>query len=588
VRRRNFKIALHIALSLCFFFPGFSSAQEPVFSAVVSSTQVTQNMVFEIRFELENANGSNFIPPDFGEFRVVGGPAQGSSTVIINGKVSRSQSWTYSLLAPSHGTFTIGAASVVAGRRKLTTRPVIMQVRKAADLAAPGSADPGGKAIRLVAVAGPGNYYPGQQITLEYKLIFSENVQTANTLSEDDYSGFFVQTINTFNREPSYQNIRGTTFATRALRSVALFAHQSGTYTIDPLIMDIGINAPYPVNEGFFTMRRLHNVQVASEPLTIQVLPLPEDIPGQNFSGAVGHYDMKVISSNSSDLSTDDDFKLTIELTGDGDPRRWDPPAVASDGKFELYDPKILEDDVIDSEGKAIHRRIIEYVMIPASAGEYQVYVPFRYFDPTTESYRTISSDTFSLQISQGHLQQRRAIMKDDSTAVNLPIHEVRLTKTEDRFWRAPLHISLFGLLLLGTFFGIWKNRQLKKEATVSPDERLRSAASKHARSQLDHLQHHSQQITNSEFYEKATAAYYKYLLDKFNIPASSLDSGTLDAYFKKNQVPSIVAEKALAFFEECLTVRYGGIPGGHTREEMILRCKSTIDELDRSVRHHI
>ena len=577
-----------MVLSFCFFYSGYGLAQDPVFSAVPSSTQVTQNTVFEIRFELENANGSNFEPPDFGEFRVVGGPAQGSSTVIINGKVSRSQSWTYSILAPRHGNFTIGPASVVAGRKKISTRPITIIVRKAEDLAASGSSDPGGRGIKLEAVVEPGNYYPGQQITLDYKLVYSENVQTANTISEDDYSGFFVQTVNTFNREPSYQNIKGTSFATRTLRSLALFAHQSGSYTIDPLIMDIGINAPYPINEGFFTMRRLHNVQVASDPLTIRVLPLPEDTPGQTFSGAVGHYAMRVVSSNPTDISTDDDFKLTIELTGDGDPRRWDPPGVVSDGKFELYDPRILEDDVIDSEGKALHRRVIEYIMIPSAAGEYKVHVPFRFFDPTTESYRTVSSDTFSLRISQGHLQQRRAIMKDDSAAVNLPLHDVRLTKTDDRFWRSPLHLSLFGLLLIGTCFGAWKSYQRRKESAISPDERSRSSASRHARGKLDQLQHTAGQINDREYYENATAIYYKYLLDKFNIPASSLDAGTLEASFKKNLVPADIAERALAFFEECLTVRYGGIPGGHTKEEMILLCKNTIDDLDRSVQHHI
>ena len=84
--------------------------------ATVTSTKVSEHNVFEIQFELQNANGDQFEPPSFKGFRIAGGPATGSSTTIINGKVSRSESWSYSLIAPTAGTYTIGPATVIAGR----------------------------------------------------------------------------------------------------------------------------------------------------------------------------------------------------------------------------------------------------------------------------------------------------------------------------------------------------------------------------------------------------------------------------------------------------------------------------------------
>ena len=137
MKKRNFRI-LKGSLFCLFIFAAVSvKAQEPVFNASVSSTRVLQNSVFEVQFELQNASGDDFQPPDFRNFRVAGGPAMGSSTVIVNGKVSRSQSWTYSLIAPTAGRFTISPASVIAGRRRLNSQPVTVDVIAAEDM--PGS-----------------------------------------------------------------------------------------------------------------------------------------------------------------------------------------------------------------------------------------------------------------------------------------------------------------------------------------------------------------------------------------------------------------------------------------------------------------
>ena len=259
MRKRNFRLPLVLFGFLLFSsVPGDVIAQVPEFNATLSSPQVIQNTVFQIEFELKNASGENFQQPDFGTFRVVGGPAMGSSTLIINGEVTRSESWTYSLLAPKSGKFTIGPAQIVAGRKKLSTKPITVNVVAAEDIAASGSSTPGIEPIKLVAYVEPGDYYPGQQIVLQYKLLFRENIQSVNTISEDDYADFFVQNFNSFSQEVNYEDINDQRFASRIIRALALFPHQSGKYTIDPMVIMAGINAPYPGNQGFF-----HDAQTA-------------------------------------------------------------------------------------------------------------------------------------------------------------------------------------------------------------------------------------------------------------------------------------------------------------------------------------
>jgi len=510
----------------------------------------------------------------------------GSSTVIINGKVSRSQSWTYSLIAPTAGKFTISPASVIAGRRRLTTQPITVEVIAAEDISG-SSGNAGDEAIKLIASVKPGDYYPGQQIVLEYKLLFKENIQSVTTVAEDDYADFFIQNFNSFSKQVTYETINGVTFASRIIKALALFAHQSGTYTIDPMVVMAGINVPYPGNQGFFSMQRLHNLQVASSPLTIHIKPLPPDPSSTEFSGAVGEYSLSTTTSGQTNISTDDDFNIKIEIKGNGDARRWDPPALITDGDFEIYDPKIIEDKMMDADGSVLHSRIIEYTMIPTQPGDFNVHIPFRYFDPVKSKYVTIDSDTIQLHVSQGNNMPRHAVL--DSSAIMNPrdLLKVRNIQSDDRFWLSIPHLVLFGILLSGTIFGMVVTYKKRKEAAIPESEKIRSESSRHARHQLEML-HKSGNIPDQEFYEKATEVYYKFLSEKFTILPSDLDSDKITSRLLKADIPQDVIEKAISFFNLCLSVRYGGRPGGYSRDEMIHECKEVIDALDSPGKAHI
>lgn len=578
MRKENSNILRQFFFSAVLLFSaGFVFAQDPVFTAIISSSRVVQNSVFEVQLELSNASGDNFTPPNFADFKVVGGPSIGSSTMIVNGQVSRSQSWTYSLLAHKAGNFVIGSATVVAGRRKLATKPVSIEVLAAKDIAKSNADDPGTETVLLKAEIGQSEYFPGQQIILNYKLLFRENVQNVNMLSEDDYSDFFIQNFNAISRQSTYETINGVTYTARIIKSVALFAHQSGTYKIDPLVVDVGINAPYPGNQGFFTMRRLRNVQVASQPMTINVLPLPVPVP-ESFSGAVGQYTLKSLPGQSQ-ITTDDDFSLRVEITGNGDSRRWDPPAPVIEGNFELYDPRILENILTETEGVIMHSRTIEYLMIPQEPGEFNVFLPFTFFDPATKKYETIRSDTIKLQVARGNSLARRAV-QDTVEAKPQELRLVNSIKTDDRFWLSIPHLFLFGLIFTGASWGMIVTLRRRREERIPESEKIRSAAGRHARHQLDQLNKLPNELSEKEFFEKATEIYYRFLSDKFNIPPADLDKDKLVAYLTKANIPPDTIMDAATFFDQCLSVRYGGRPGGFTKEQMIVHVREMIDHL--------
>jgi len=83
---------------------------------------------FEVTFTLENEDGDNFEAPTFKDFEVAGGLSQQSSFSMINGKTTRSNSYTYTLAPKSAGNFYIEPAYIKVGEKTLETLPLAIDV----------------------------------------------------------------------------------------------------------------------------------------------------------------------------------------------------------------------------------------------------------------------------------------------------------------------------------------------------------------------------------------------------------------------------------------------------------------------------
>ena len=67
------------------------------FEAAADARRVLENSYIEVSFTLSNAQGAQFTAPTFEHFLVVSGPSRSISTSMINGAVTRTQKYTYTL-----------------------------------------------------------------------------------------------------------------------------------------------------------------------------------------------------------------------------------------------------------------------------------------------------------------------------------------------------------------------------------------------------------------------------------------------------------------------------------------------------------
>ena len=148
-------------------------------------------------------------------------------------------------------------------------------------------------------------------------------------------------------------------------------------------------------------------------------------------------------------------------------------------------------------------------------------------------------------------------------------------------FFKTHLHIILLGLFLSGTGLGIIRVIRYEREQDIPKEQRISRDAGQKAKIKLEEIEQSMEQIPKTEFFESSTEVFYSFLIDRFSIPSSELDESGLAHYLSESNVSDHLADRTKEFFSQCVTVRYGGTPGGHSKPEMLNICRELINSLE-------
>lgn len=355
------KVRLKYLLILLFFSLGVN-AQDVIFKTICKK-QVMVGEQFQVSYEL-NGDGKDFQKPDFKDFELIGGPftSRSSSTNIVNGSVTRSNTQTFSfyLRAIKEGTFSLPQATITVNKTKIKSEPVEITVVSG------GSGNSGSvsdrsqtsrsnsKDIILEAVPSKKSVFLGEQLVLTYKIYFTIPISQLSISKSPSYSGFWTKDISDNNGNLQQSSImrNGQEYRVVTIQEVVLFPQKSGNLTIDPL--DISCIAQirqerqtrqsYDPFESFFDNimgSTYTNVkkEITSQPIEIEVKPLPANKPA-TFNGSVGQYSFSS-KIDKTKMKSNEAFTITYTVTGKGNIELLDMPKPVFPPDFEVYDPKI-------------------------------------------------------------------------------------------------------------------------------------------------------------------------------------------------------------------------------------------------------
>jgi len=493
------------------------------FRIVTDAKKVTLNGYFEVQFVVENGKADDFQAPSFQGLKVMGGPNQSMSTSIINGVRSSEISYGYVLQPTRLGKVTIGRASAKIGGKTYRTEPVIIEVGESKSRPQ-GDEEGNIQDIFLKAELEAEEVYIGQQVPLNYRIYTLENINSYNILQESDYQGFYAEDLRRFNAGVLREVIDGQQYTTKVLKRIALFPQQTGELTVNPMQMQVGISKDGPRNpRDYFFSSNVLRLTIASDPLKFNVKPLPDN-PPSSFTGAVGYYTFSS-SIDKRRLTTDDALSIRVNIAGNGDVKRVQPPIIDLGAAFDVYEPRVVNEQMRENAGEIQSIRVYEYLALPKVPGNYDFELTFSYFNPEVGTYETIKSQEYAIEVGQGSntISDNNPIPDLEDEDIHFIKSIPNLQKPSKNFFGSGAFYALTALpflLLIGAFS--FKEVKRRKE-NIDPILLKNRMAQKVAQKHLAKAQKHLTAKESRAFYDEVSKAMLGYVNDKLNIPNSQL-----------------------------------------------------------------
>ncbi|NSL89367.1 protein BatD [Chitinophaga sp. Mgbs1] len=629
----------------CLLVVACAHAQEFRFTTTVSSNTVAQDEPFQIQFMLENGvNVTSFNPPSFKDFEVLQGPSQMQGQSIFNGRRSEYIALTY-VLQPRHvGSFTIAGAQARVNGNVVKSNPVLIEVRKGSTQAqSPQAMQPatpqhrgqqGGedlpegvlkkgedvteklrKNIFLKVEVDKKDLYEGDQLTATYKL-YTRLPTNSSVTKVPAFKGFSAKDIELPNPpQATEERVNGIPFKVFTIRKTLLFPLQSGTLELDPVEVDNQVrlvklvsgkrntrskdpfedffNDPAfkdPFFDDFFNRPEVEYqdvpYKIQSAAISINVKPLPLDSRPGSYNGAVGHFNMSA-TVDKNKLSTDDALTLKVTISGQGNVNLLNSPKVETPSGFEKYDPK-MTDDIEKNSNPLSGSRTFEYVLMPREAGTHTIpAVEFSYFDPVANSYKTLRSEPFVINISQGkHTREdkhdfgagKNNLIKPDGSILTW-------TRTHGWFITSAWFYILLLLPLLIAAGVIWYKRR-KDYNTTNAALLKHRYANKVALKRLELAARYLKEGKDKSFYEETSRAVWGYLSHKLKIPFADLSKQLVQEKLAARHINGSNASDLFELISNCEVALYAPAHDNNKMQGTYAQAVNIISNLEDALKN--
>jgi hypothetical protein len=322
---------------------------------------------------------------------------QSSSFQLANGKQTAVQTLSYFVTASKAGDYVIPPIVAPVGNDRLTTEPLRLKVVKADEKLPDGEAQ--GQLAFLKLAVPKTQVYVGEVLPVEIQLylVSGQDLQM-QPLGGEGFTFGKVQQL------PQRQvQIGGMAYFLVALKTTAT-ANKAGSLELGPAECRVTLRIPAArrrsrdpfedfFNDPFGSRYELRPTRLASDPVKIQVLPLPAENRPETFAGSVGEFALNVTASPTN-IAVGDPIRVRVQVSGKGaleainlkpldGSREW--------REFTTYPPttQVESTDPLGIEGS----KTFQFDVVPQSTGVRALpALAFSYFDPVRKAYRTLGS----------------------------------------------------------------------------------------------------------------------------------------------------------------------------------------------------
>lgn len=542
IGRKEEYIMKRIFLLITFLTQLTVFAQEVKFEARTDKNSYALNEKILLSYSINN-DGDNFEAPAFEGFKVEGpyiNKGNQSSITIVNGKVtSKREIFTqlnFILTPKSKGTFKVQPAKIEYEGKTYLSNPVVINITNAVQV----PVDPNdplaqvGDGVHLVAEVSKQNPLVNEPVTVVYKIYFDPRYGVNNVRETENpaYNGFWSQYQDIKNLKVVLSKFNGKDYAMVEWRKVILYPLEAGNKPLEPLSITMDVNVPVRRTSPFDDPYKTVSKTVSAGARTINVRPLPENNKPIDFKGAVGDFTFKVIPSKKQ-VKFGESLDLTVQVEGKGNLKLFELPKLELPTAFDVFEPK--HDEEVNTPLTGMVGKISDtYTVVPQAKGKYPIKpIVFSYFDLKSNSYKTISSDEFVVEVIDGpgiatvasNNPEKQDITKSETFQfINRKTNFEPINKSNS--FGSTLYYSL--LLLPLCFIPILFLVKRKTDEYVSDEQgnriRLNNKLAK------KYLGQAKKQLGNKvPFYLAIEKALHNFLKAKLNIETSEMDKENIE-----------------------------------------------------------
>ncbi len=564
-----------------------------VFYTAITQQPIIEGASFQVQFIIEDADlTDDFKAPSFENFRVVSGPnIYTGSMPSFNGQ-KRIRNIIYTLEAKRPGNYIIKAASITANGKTIYSNKVTLTVISEKQAIRYSSQEKKFSSSNYFLRLGEDPYekirnnlflkvqvdkkscFPGEPVVATFKL-YSSLESKSDIIKNPGFYGFTVfDMINLSDKEVVAEKINGKLFDVHTIRKVQLYPLQAGSFTIDPMEVKNKVEfsrsvvykkTEQEIAEGMFgnddepekSDAVYFESEISTEPVAINVKPLPENSNPIDFNGAVGRF---IVSASlvKNILAKNEEGILEITINGTGNFIQLTAPTVNWPSGIDFFEPSIS--DFLNKRSIPLSgSRIFHYPFVSTKEGEVEIpAVFFNFYDTDSNKYRSLSTSPIKLTVTKEKMITPLKVKK--KTSINA------INRSSSRI----AGLIVIGVVLIVLIYWLRRGKETtpeivkETEDAPDPDDILRSATE-------------SIDASANEFYHQLYQSLWKFMAEKLKLDSSLVNKSQLINQAQQKGIPEDITDKLERIFSECEAGQFTNASLEEERQSLLMIAKEII-----------
>jgi len=538
----------------------FSLAAHAVtFSASLDRTsiRVGEQAVLTLRFDGGQPSGVPRLP-DLPNLPIqFAGQSQQIS--IINGQRTAGLLLNYYVTPAAPGDYTIPAFQVPIGGTMLPSQPIVLKVHPAAAKLSDTEAYRQFTFLKL-RVAKP-DVFVGEPFSIEVRLYFSAAGEVQLPSLGGD--GF---TLAPFQHQQGQEQVGNAIYRVIVFRTVAT-AVKAGKLPLGPAQCSFNLHLRSSGGDVFDLFNRgvrAQAVTILSDPLDIDVQPLPGEGRPTGFNGAVGSFQMSVTAAPL-DVAVGDPVTVRIQISGRGGFDSLPMPSLEHWRDFKTYPPSAKTDvpDVLNATGSKTFEQVVqpqnsELKELPAFS--------FSFFDPGARAYRTLKQPALPLKVRAAAAAQAPTVVMATTNAATTAAAATELVHIKPHLGvlvppgAGTLRQPAFWMLSggpLALWLALLVRRKQAERLANNPRLRRRREVERLVTDGLAELRKQAAAGQGDPFYATLFRLLQEQLGERLDLPASAITEEVIEERVKPLGAGDDVRQSLHELFQVCNAARY-------------------------------